>query len=268
MKLNDFKNIYVGGCSLTAGGGLTEPHIKKKYKELYDIEWVDVKDILYPKILSEKLNIKYCINDAKSGSGTGRLVRRIYEYIKKHGIHTARETIFILQINESFNRVEYFSNKLNDYLVINPQWGEDMSLNSIGVTDGWYENEKTLKDYFFEEETIYFKEFITKYHNPLSYAEKCYFDLVGLFSFLEKSKIKYFYIVDGNFIGEGFDFLYQEIQSNRIFVDGFETINTFCGFNKLRISDDIKEKSDDHPGYFGHQKFAEKLYDEILIKTI
>jgi hypothetical protein len=258
-----FDSLYVGGCSLTAGGGLHVNHVIKKYKELHNVEWNNLHDILYPKILANNLGLKYHINDAKSGSGIGRLVRRTYEYIKKHGIHSSQRTIFFLQINDSFNRVEYYSKKLNDYLIINPQWNDDMSLKSVAVADGWYENEKTIMNYFFKDEEIYFDDFMRKYHDPISYSEKCYFDLIGLFCFLKNSKIKFFYCVDIDFFGGGFELLRNEFSNNRIIIDGYQSINSYCGFNKLRICDDIENWSDEHPGYFGHQKFGNNLAEEI-----
>ena len=40
----NLKRLYCNGSSLSAGGGLYENGVKQKYKELYNIEWVDEKD--------------------------------------------------------------------------------------------------------------------------------------------------------------------------------------------------------------------------------
>jgi len=52
----NLKRIYCNGSSLSAGGGLYENGVKEKYKEYYNLEWKDEKDVTYAKSYSPNNN--------------------------------------------------------------------------------------------------------------------------------------------------------------------------------------------------------------------
>jgi hypothetical protein len=85
MIENKFHTIHFTGCSFTEGGGFEDgkQQLKSEYKRKYGFLYKNEKDVAYPSLLQSKLNLKI-INDAKSGSGVERTIRKIWEYIRKN----------------------------------------------------------------------------------------------------------------------------------------------------------------------------------------
>jgi hypothetical protein len=183
--LKRFKRIYVTGCSLTAGSGLESNDVKERYKELHNIEYNHEKELTYPKYLGEFFECPI-INDAKSGTGSPRLIRRVYEYIKEIGFDEAKKTLFFLQINNAAHRAEMYYKKIGDYLVINPKYDlETGELKGVDATDNWSGSDRMydVGEYF--EVNKYLKNHLDTFHDPFVYEDKIGDEFLGLISFLE-----------------------------------------------------------------------------------
>jgi hypothetical protein len=257
--------LYVNGCSHTAGGGLDSQDIKNRYQKIYDVTWVNEKDITYPKYVADYFNIGI-YNDAQSGSGAPRLIRTTWEYILKHSIEDIQKTLFLLQINNPINRVEYYCNKINDYLIINCHYNNDLTLREFNVTHRWSETDKIYgKDFFEGEIKNDIRNFIKKYHDPSVYLKSFVGQLIGLFSFFKIYNIQFFYILDCHSIMDNASFYnLEDVKKRKIEIDGFYSINPFTLYHNKTIKKELDGFTDDeHPGYFGHKLYGEKLSIEI-----
>ena len=129
MIKDRFNQIYFNGCSFTEGGGFEakKEHVRAAYKEQYGFEYESQVDVCYPTLVGKQLGIKI-INDAKSGSGTDRTIRKVYDYIFKNKIDEVKKTLFILELPDAINRLDVFSNKYNKYLIANTNY-DNLKLN-------------------------------------------------------------------------------------------------------------------------------------------
>ena len=272
----DIKNVYSNGSSLTAGGGLYEPGIKNEYKRLYGIEWDNEKDVTYPKYVADHFNLNLT-HDAECGSGAPRLVRRTYEHIEKIGIDEAKKTIFLFEITDPMNRIDMYCEKVQSHIIVNARYNESGGIENLSAVHSYSPtNRKDSNDIFIGEIESEIKDYLTKYHNPVIYSDKFVGDLVGLFSFLEKMKIPFFYMFENDYLRNPFIKFYNEMdREHRIFIEnGCTSSSHFCIFNKLTIKDELNDfTGDTHPGYYGYKKFANvvianiqrRLFDKEII---
>lgn len=261
MGLKDFNTIYINGCSHTAGGGLSEFMIKDKYKELYGIEWVSERDVTYSKYVSDYFNLKR-VDDSTQGSGSPRLIRKTFEHIEKNTIGDLRKTLFVLQINNSINRVEIYCKKINDYVVVNVVYNDDGSFKYFDVVENWSQTERKYELSYFENEIKDdISHILQNYHDPLAYQLKIQCDMIGLFSFFEKNEIEYVVLMDDrHYLGN-----FKNLYNNRVVeIDGSFSAHEYTTQKNMRILDELPGVTQDcHPGYFGHKK-----YGEVLIKYL
>jgi hypothetical protein len=271
MKYYNFTRIYVNGSSLTAGGGLDQDSIKKEYKKLYNVEWDNEKDVTYPKYIADHFGVPLT-HDAFSGSGAPRLVRRTYEHIEEIGIEKARKTLFILEITSPFHRIDQYYNEINDYSITNVRYDNDKKLGEIsGIQIHKVVTKDKIKygyDFFEGRITDETKEYLSKYHNPIAYVDRYRGEMVGLFSFLEKNNIEFFYWFDDESIKNPYDEFYSLLDPKRnLKFDGYNCVNQFCNFNGHTIKDEVPGITDDrHPGYFGNKMYSEKIIKMIESK--
>jgi hypothetical protein len=263
MGFNKFNTIYTNGCSHTAGGGLDSNNVKNLYKELHGISWGSERDVTYPKRLSNHFNCKL-VDDSTCGSGAPRLIRKTYEYITKYGLENAKKTLFILQINTSVGRLDYYCKKINDYVIVNFTFENDGSLRlsktdsgvyGINIVDSYSSNEQKYDCEFFKGEIYdHIQNDIINHYNFEGYDIQIQNQLLGLFSFFEKNGIEYYYGLDS-----GISINHSNI-NRRIDIDGFDTIHKYSISKKSTISEELNNLiGEGHPGYFGHKKFSEEL---------
>ena len=258
MKLT---NLYCGGSSLSAGGGLYENGVKQKYKELYNIEWNDEKDVTYAKYISDYFQLKLT-HDAECGSGAPRLIRRTYEYIEKIGIEEARKTLFLFEITDPIHRVDMFCKKIDNHVIVNVRYDDDDdgSLSDLSVVYSYSPNHNPYNNNIFKDRIEnQIKEYLDNFHDPIIYTNKFRGEILGLFCFLEKIGVQFYYMFDNPTLKYFYDF-YEEFDKNHrlIIENGIYTTSHFCHKHKLTIKDDTKNfSSDTHPGYFGYKKFSE-----------
>lgn len=258
MGFKKFSTIYTNGCSHTAGGGLYDQRIKTLYNDLHGIKWESEREVTYPKRLSNHFNCKL-VDDSTCGSGAPRLIRKTYEYITKYGIENAKKTLFILQINTSVGRLDYYCKKINDYVVVNFTYEDDGTLRHLNIVDNHSTTERKYGSEFFKGE-IYedISKHILNHYSFEDYNKQIQNQLLGLFSFFEKNNIEYYFGLDSGM------FINYSNKNRRIDIEGFDTINKYTEAKNLIISEELdKSFIEGHPGYFGHKKFSEELINFI-----
>jgi hypothetical protein len=260
--LKRFKRIYVTGCSLTAGSGLESNDVKERYKELHNIEYNHEKELTYPKYLGEFFECPV-INDAKSGTGSPRLIRRVYEYIKEIGFDEAKKTLFFLQINNAAHRAEMYYKKIGDYLVINPKYDlETGELKGVDATDNWSGSDRMYDAGEYFEVNKYLKNHLDTFHDPFVYEDKIGDEFLGLISFLESLNIEYYYILEFHKIQDRYRMeVYNKLNKKRMIAPAGEWgVSPFTTNRKLNICDDTNfVVTDSHPGVLGHKALGEEL---------
>lgn len=261
MGLKNFDTFYINGCSHTAGGGLSEFMIKDEYKRLHGVEWKSERDVTFSKYISNYFNVKR-VDDSTQGSGSPRLVRKTFEYINKVGVENIKDTLFILQINNSINRVEIFCKKINDYVVVNVVYNDDGTFRYFDVVENWSQTERKYELSYFENEIKDdISHILQNYHDPMVYQLKIQCEMIGLFSFFEKNDIEYIVLMDDrHYLGE-----FKNLYKDRVVeIDGAFSAHEYTTQKNMRILDELPGITQDcHPGYFGHKK-----YSEVLIKYL
>jgi hypothetical protein len=267
----NIKRVYCNGSSLSAGGGLYENGVKQKYKELYDVEWDNEKDVTYAKYISDFFNLEL-IHDAQCGSGAPRLVRRTYEFIESIGIDEARKTLFLFEITDPIHRVDMYCKDINDHMIVNVRYddSDDGTLSDLSVVYSYSPYKNPHSHSFFEGNIkSQVKQYLDNFHDPIIYTNKFKGELIGLFCFLEKIGATFYYMFDNPTL-KFHDILYDELDKKHqlIIEDNVYTTSHFCHKHKLTILDDTQGFSHDtHPGYFGYKKFSEvaiKFLEERL----
>lgn len=266
------KRLYSNGSSLTAGGGLYEQGIKNEYKKLYNVEWDFEKNITYPKYIAEHFNLEL-ISDAECGSGAPRLIRETYNIIKKLGIDESKQTLFLFEITDPVHRIDMFCKKLNSHIIVNVRFDDklDGSLSDLSVVHSYSPNYRKFEPKELEK-LIYndVKNYVENFHDPIVYTEKIKGEIIGLFSFLEKIGVQFFYMFENQTL-KHFTSLYEELDKKHMVIieDGIYSSSHFCTKHKLTIKDELNGFSgDSHPGYFGYKKFSEVLINFLNNKSI
>lgn len=255
----NLKRIYCNGSSLSAGGGLYEEGVKEKYKELYNLEWKDEKDVTYAKYIADYFNLDL-IHDAQCGSGAPRLVRRTYEFINKIGIEESKKTLFLFEITNPIHRVDMFCKEINDHIIVNVRYDDNGDLSDLSVVYSYSPSKNPYPNNIFKgkiENQI--RQYLDNFHDPIIYHDKFKGELLGLFSFLDKIGVTYYYMFDNPLL-QPYNVIYDELDINHqlIIEDGVYTTSHFCHKYNLTIKDDTKGFSSDiHPGYWGYKKFSE-----------
>lgn len=263
MKLKNINTIYCNGSSLSAGGGLYELGVKEAYKNLHRVQWENEKDVTYAKYISDYFNCNL-IHDAQCGSGAPRLVRRTYEHIQNIGIDEAKKTLFLFEITDPIHRVDMYCKEINDHIIVNVRYDDysDGRLSDLSVVYSYSPNNNPHPNGFFngkiEGEVL---NYLDSFHDPIVYTNKFKGELVGLFSFLDKLGIQYYYMFDNpNGLKHPFGVVYDELDLKHqlIIEDDVYTTSHFCHKHKLTIKDETHNYTEDtHPGYFGYKKFSE-----------
>jgi hypothetical protein len=252
--------LYINGCSHTAGGGLYENSIKDEYKKLYNLEWGNEREITYSRYVADYFNLKR-IDDSQCGSGAPRLIRKTFEYIDEVGIENAKKSLFLLQINGSINRVEIFCKEINDYVIVDIVYNDDGSFRFFDVVEKWSHTEKKYPYNFFDgkiKEEI--SNILKDYHDPFVYQKKIQHELLGLFSFLDKYEIEYFYFPDDKYCLGNFANMNHNPDKHHVRIGNSSSCHEWTTQNNLTIKDELNGFTQDfHPGYYGHKKYSHEL---------
>jgi hypothetical protein len=253
-----FNKIYTNGCSFTCAGGLDDLNVRKKYKEILNIELSEnYIQYAYSNIIGKKLQLSVH-NDAVSGGSVNGLIRKTYEYVYKNQSKIS-ETLFILELPPMW-RDEVYSNELgvimnvNVSTVENPQSGIPAAIeHPVGDIKNLSKN---LQSYFYN------------FINTEFEYKKSMNNLLGLLCFLKNNDVNVV-LIDNCFFEK---FLKNnKLNYNFNFIDfNGEAMYVWFQENKLTINSELNIDIDGHAGYYGNQKIAEivlnYLYDNKFLE--
>lgn len=287
-----YDRIYINGCSHSAGGGFEMTmHVdkvkqRKGYKEKLGIEYSGPKDIAFSTHLADMFQIEV-INEAKSGGGPERIIRKVRSFIKTRDLEYLKRTLFILEVPSS-NRLDLWSNEFMEHLVCNLDFdkGWDGRLKTFNLTQLHIVKEHFVKDVALEMKYPQYSQiigdFIKYFHNPVVFEDKIEFELMGLFSLLKNMNID-FYIMPNGF-GCAFNEKYNlDLYDKNVFkiVDRsepnlfnydqpyFYDLALWAGCKQKTIADEVgREWSfDGHPGIEAHKEWANYIA-EYMVKNL
>lgn len=268
--LDNIHTIYFNGCSYTEGGGFEskKESVKKAYKEKYGFEYNSEKDVCYPTIVQKLLPHINIINEAKSGAGADRIIRKAWEYIEKSKLEDLKKTIFILEIPSSISRLDIYSNKHNRYLVANVDYDyKTTKVNDVHIITNWIYGPNLDVEYTNKTKEI-IKDYSNYFINPIEYDTNLTRSFFGLFKFFIENNIE-FYVS-----GELYYFKYNKLFNNyfsefiennilNVNINGniYQNIITYCLDTKGSIQNEVgKDISyDNHPGYKVHISWGEAI---------
>ena len=263
--------LYLGGTSITKGGGLENEEfrqdIRPLYFEKYNINLPDQSECNYGFHLGNILGCRTVVNNAKSGSGTKRTIRKALDYIHNTSTIKLHDTTFFFEFTPGIRDDVYFKDE-KTYGIVNGHYNEEEEFK-FSVIKEWFTKEKenkqlekkyhsTLETYYNNhfndleyhiEETNLIKMFIS-YMENLSKETGCVF-LFTIGNGYQSPECHY--IDDGN---------KKPISEHKFCVNRFFNqcdIWTYGYDQKWLISDEVDKEIDNHFGYYGNIKLANKL---------
>jgi hypothetical protein len=269
MNLSNYDTIYFNGCSFTEGGGFEagKRHIHKAYKEQYDFEYKNEKEVCYPTIVQNLLPNFKVINEAKSGSGTERVIRKTWEYIFKNRLDIVKKTIFILELPGSVSRLDLFSNKEFKPLVGNVEYGDRGKINDTQVVLNWIYGPQLDEEYRNKLRKI-IKEYSEEFIHPEFKEKQVAYSLFGLANFMLMHNIEFYFTGDTSYTEYHLNLQYdypafnnEHILKLKIGSDYYNNIVHMSGETKTQICNEIGADitTDGHPGFKAHRIWAEAI---------
>ena len=269
----NLKYLYTGGTSVTKGGGLENIEhrndIRPLYKEKFGIDLPPQEECSYPFHLAEILDLTL-INDAKSGSGVDRLVRRTHKWIHENR-DKVKDTLFWFEFQPGL-RLDMYLPRENHHAIMNAHVDEKGVWHHSLVKEWWVTdkyNDKLWNKYkkhsdsylenFFDEEVHYHREM----------------NLIETFlTYCESMGLNYFFTISG-----GYHDVYRSIRDKSEIrrLDTFKKIYNRCLNKSLpgnidvwqyahldnRLILDVIDHNDNHIDYFSNKFFAKLIFDFI-----
>jgi len=256
------KKIYCFGTSHTKGAGFHLPESKEIYKNIVDE--VSMETCSWPGILKTYIDDDVeLFNLAECGSGNERIYRLVFDLLSDSKFN--KDNSLLLIELSSLGRKEYFSNTIDDYVIVNYVSTHPPGSN-FDVVWKYYENEKKIpndvkKIYStFLKETVKFDELI----------KKLQMNILMFLNFLDSNSIKYEITV--------FEDIFSPKQK-QIFNSNIQPF-TYLFNNKKTQSwygNEVEENylfkhetnnviMDRHQGYWATEIAAQTIYNEMINK--
>lgn len=278
MNLNNYDTIYFNGCSFTEGGGFEagKNHVVSAYKEQYGFEYKNEKEVCYPTIVQNLLPDVKVINEAKSGSGTERVIRKTWEYIFKHRLDKVKRTIFILELPGSVSRLDLFSNKEFKHLVGNLEFNNKGKVNDTQVVFDWIYGPALDEEYRNKLRRI-IKEYSEEFIHPELKEKQVAYSLFGLANFMLMHNIEFYFTGATGYTEYQLNLQYdyptfntEHILQLKIGNEYYNNIVRFAGETKTQICDEIGVDitPDGHPGFQAHREWGEAIVDFLNNKYL
>ena len=278
MIQDKFNTIYFNGCSFTEGGGFEEGKhwIKNAYKEQYGFEYKNEKEVCYPTIVQRLLPDIKVINEAKSGAGTERVIRKVWEYIFKHKLEDVKKTIFILELPGAVNRLDLFSNRHYKRLVGNITYDNRGKIEDTQVVIDWIYGPQLDEEYRNKLRRI-LKEYSEEFMHPNIQDKNVSYSLFGLANFMLLHNIEFYFTGDTSYTEYHLNLQYDyptfnndhilklKIQSNY-----YNNIYHMADKTKTKIVDEIGNDitTDGHPGFQAHNYWGEAIVEFLNNKYL
>jgi hypothetical protein len=278
MIKDRFKIAYFNGCSFTQGGGLETINdvewnerdengvekgledgrrdVLKIYNEIYGIPyWNSRLDVAYPSIFANITHIQ-TINDSQSGGGIERIIRTTQDFLADNW-ENRKDLLVILELAD-FQRLEFYSNTFNDYVLFNYTIHPDLN-----ILDEWF----SCRDYSkrnYSEDNNHLKpqidSFAKEFLHPKSIFQNLTRDLINFLSFLQLNDITFYISEEPNYEMIG---IKEKMFSERVLPIG--SPYQWAQINKGRIVDEVPIE-DVHPGVLGHRGYAKELVSYLELK--
>ena len=278
MNLSNYDTIYFNGCSFTEGGGFEEGKywIKNAYKEKYNFEYKNEKEVCYPAIVQNLLPNHTIINEAKSGSGTERIIRKVWEYIFKNRLDKVKKTIFILELPGSTNRLDLFSNQEFKHLVGNVDYNENGKINDTQVTLDWIYGPPLDAEYRNKLRRI-IQEYSEEFIHPEIKEKQVAYSLFGLANFMLINNIEFYITGNTSYTEYHLNLQYdyptfnnEHILKLNINNEYYNNIVHMANKTKTQICDEIGVNitPDGHPGFKAHRAWGEAIVEFLNNKYL
>jgi hypothetical protein len=278
MNLSNYDTIYFNGCSFTEGGGFEAGKfwIKNAYKEQYGFEYKNEKEVCYPTIVQNLLPNCKIINEAKSGSGTERIIRKVWEYIFKNRLDKVKKTIFILELPGSTNRLDLFSNQEFKHLVGNVDYNENGKINDTQVTLDWIYGPPLDAEYRNKLRRI-IQEYSEEFIHPEIKEKQVAYSLFGLANFMLINNIEFYITGNTSYTEYHLNLQYdyptfnnEHILKLKIGSTYYNNIVSLAGDTQTQICDEIGEDvtTDGHPGFKAHRAWGEAIVEFLNNKYL
>jgi hypothetical protein len=274
-KLN---TIYFNGCSHTEGGGFeaNKSNIKNAYKKQYNFEYKNEKEVCYPTIVQNLLpNIKV-INEAKSGAGTERVIRKVWEYIFSHRLVDVQKTIFILELPGAVTRLDLFSTKHFKELVGNIEYIHGGIIKDTQVVLDYIYGPPLDKEYTNKLRRI-IREYSEEFMHPEIQDKKVAYSLFGLANFMMIHNIEFYFTGDTTYTEYHLNLKYdyptfndEHILKLKIDDKYYSDILKFAMDTKTQIAYEVgfDVTIDGHPGFKAHKMWGGAIVDFLNKKYI
>ena len=264
-KKNPFKHylkFYVNGTSHSQGGGLEslaqrEDSVETLYKNQYPTliqSWPRQQDLTFAARLQERIQLELGFdNEAESGGGVQRTIRMTYRWLARH--QQIRDKIFlILEIADPLRQEAYYAPN-QEYYIINTS-------DHTGCLELQYATRKyfsTDKKRSREDRDLqqFWKDYVKNHINLLEEAQNNDCATLGLYAFCKLHGVKIF--LQQHHGSPLFD---PALDQTDVIYFGKQTgdIAQWAKDNHCTITQELHEaRFDEHPGYFGHIKYAEQL---------
>lgn len=254
----EFSKIYANGCSFTCAGGINFEFVRRKYKEILNIDLDDdyIK-YAYPNIIGNEFNIEV-INQSVSGGSVNRLIRKTYQYVYDNQ-SSISETLFILELPPMWrdeiycNKLDRFMNVTSGTILMQSNEMKDIA-NGFDVTDIRKVHEN-LQSYFYN-----FVNTDIEYKKSMN-------NLLGLIHFLKHNDITVL-LIDNTIFEKFLHINNTHHNFNFVKFDNFEMQEWFIK-NKWTINDELGTKDvDGHAGINGNQQIANKILNYLYKNKI
>lgn len=251
------KKIYCFGTSHTRGGGFHEKRIKDIYKNIVDEPSMDT--LSWPGLLQVLVGKKIKVeNLAECGAGNERMYRLFWEIVSSDGFNKD-EVLFLLEPS-SFDRKEFWSNTINDYVICNYSANNPAHTVNFDVVKEYYRDYATNIDkkvyWDFLQETVRFEDIL----------QRIQMNLIFFFNFLESNKFNYKIVHHYNLFKPEQQ-QYNVYDSVEYDINGIKTLSYYStadteGYTIRDETDNIIH--DPHQGYFINNIVA-KTINNILV---
>lgn len=251
--------LYTNGTSVTAGGGFEEYEYRTDVRNAYSKKQIELPKLQlecsYPFYIANELNVKL-INDAKSGSGVGRLVRTTYNWINKNK-HKIKDTLFLLEFQLGV-RIDFYMSEYNDYLVLNAHLSDDNEIHWTLVKE-WFKQDKGEVNLINEKYKEKIETYLYNFWNILEQERRDRMETELLIGYMDSLKLDYIVSIDYNTSSLMEKIIYSKSVKN--ILDG-ATILQYANHNKLIIYDEV-DVNDNHISYTGNQLIGKKIGEYI-----
>ena len=261
--------IYTFGTSFTEGGGF-EFQVNKDIQHAYSNlgEPISKNNFSYPGQLQKLLTEIEVINLAKSGYGNERMYRLATDLVLSDDFNVD-DTLFLLEFSH-LGRKEFFSRKLNDYIITNYS-NESQSESGFTECNGFARTYNQPHDISISDlEKLptmeFFSEFLKLTVNFDKQHELVTNNSTIFLSFLKNRNVKYLLVEPASYLSPKYwDDLLEPYFIN---MNQHNSIHSFCNENIAKIQGETyKYHEDAHYGLISNKLIASHIHDEMCDRS-